>query len=228
MSELRACSVRFAFSNGLPLIRDASFVIKSGETIVLLGRNACGKTTLLRLLAGLILPQSGAVEIDGFPVADNRKRVGILFQNPDHQMIAPTVEEEIALGLELRGVEQKEMQRRVDEMICKFHLSDLRKRSPETLSGGQKQRTALAAIMIQQPDFLLFDEPESYLDGISRREFMTAVAEIRQSVGLLWTTPNMKNCPNCDRILYLSEGSVREVSMEELSGCLCIENDGCP
>lgn len=219
MAELAATDLCFAFGHQPALFDGLNWTVRTGETVALLGENASGKTTLLRLLAGMLEPLRGAVRIDGTPIAEQRGRVGILFQNPDHQMIAPTVEEEIALGLELRGTPPEVMRPVVDNLLGRFGLEQMWSRSPESLSGGQKQRVALAAIMAFRPLFLLFDEPDSYLDAPSRRDLLSAVEEIRGEVGIVWTTPNPQRRPRADRLLLLERGRIRELSESELMAC---------
>jgi energy-coupling factor transport system ATP-binding protein len=217
VAELTASDLGFAFAGQPELFAGLNLSVHTGETVVLVGENASGKTTLLRLLAGLLGPSRGSVCIDGIPVAERRGRVGILFQNPDHQMIASTVEEEIALGLELQGTAPEVMRPAVEKMLARLALEPMRRRAPEFLSGGQKQRVALAAMMIFHPLFLLFDEPDSYLDAPSRRELLSAVDEIRGEVGILWTTPHPKRRPRAERLTLLEHGCVREVSESELA-----------
>jgi energy-coupling factor transporter ATP-binding protein EcfA2 len=219
VAELAATDLCFAFGHQPALFDGLNWTVRTGETVALLGENASGKTTLLRLLAGMLEPLRGAVRIDGTPIAEQRGRVGILFQNPDHQMIAPTVEEEIALGLELRGTPPEVMRPVVDNLLGRFGLEQMWSRSPESLSGGQKQRVALAAIMAFRPLFLLFDEPDSYLDAPSRRDLLSAVEEIRGEVGIVWTTPNPQRRPRADRLLLLERGRIRELSESELMAC---------
>jgi energy-coupling factor transporter ATP-binding protein EcfA2 len=219
VAELTASDLGFAFAHQTPLLDGLNLTVRTGETVVLWGENASGKTTLLRLLAGMLEPLRGTVRIDGTPVAEPRGRVGILFQNPDHQMIAPTVEEEIALGLEFRGTPPEAMRPVVENLLGRFGLEQMRSRSPESLSGGQKQRVTLAAIMAFRPLFLLFDEPDSYLDAPSRRDLLAAVEEIRSEVGMLWTTPNPRRRPRADRLLLLECGRIRELSESELTAC---------
>jgi energy-coupling factor transport system ATP-binding protein len=219
MSELVATDISFAFAHRPALLDGLNLTVRTGETVVLFGENASGKTTLLRLLAGMLEPSRGAVRLNGIPIAEQCGRVGILFQNPDHQMIAPTVEEEIALGLELRGTAPDVMRPVVEKLLARFGLEQMRTRSPESLSGGQKQRVALAAIMAFRPLFLLFDEPDSYLDAPSRRDLLCAVEEIRSEVGIVWTTPNPHRHPRADGLLLLDQGRVRELSESELTAC---------
>jgi energy-coupling factor transport system ATP-binding protein len=220
VAELSATGLGFAFAGQPPLLDEVNLTVRTGETVVLIGENACGKTTLLRLLAGLLVPSRGEVRIDEIPLTEMRRRVAILFQNPDHQMIAPTVEEEIALGLELRGTPPEIMRPMVGDLLRRFGLEEMRTRSPESLSGGQKQRVALAAVMACRPLFLLFDEPDSFLDAPSRRDLLRAVEEIRRDVGMLWTTPNPRRCPPHDRLLLLECGLVRDYSGYEMATLL--------
>jgi energy-coupling factor transporter ATP-binding protein EcfA2 len=171
---------------------------------------------LLRLLSGLLSPASGRVFVRGTEHPDVHNQVGILFQNPDHQMLAATVEEELALGLELRGVSPDVMRSTVENLLSRFQLEPFRNHSPQALSGGQKQRVALAAIMAVRPQFLLFDEPDSYLDAPSRRELLSAVEEIRADCGIIWATPHPRHMPLAERFALVRDGTLRECSEEEL------------
>jgi energy-coupling factor transporter ATP-binding protein EcfA2 len=137
-------------------------------------------------------------------------------QNPEHQMIAPTVEEEIALGLEFRGVEPREIEERVERELERHSLRELRTSAPDSLSGGQMQRVALAAITVLQPTFLLFDEPDSLLDAPSRRDFLNAVVGIRQEHGILWACADADRLPDADRYYWLNNFRVQEVSVDQL------------
>jgi energy-coupling factor transport system ATP-binding protein len=217
VAELTAAGLGFAYAGQPPLLDEINLTVRSGEMAVIVGENACGKTTLLRLLAGMLVPSRGSVCIDGIPISELRRRVVILFQNPDHQMIAPTVEEEIALGLELRGTPLEIMRPVVDDLLVKFGLEPMRTRPPESLSGGQKQRVALAAVMALRPLFLLLDEPDSYLDAPSRRDLLDALEPIRGEVGMVWTAPDPRRCPRCDRRILLERGAIRECSDYELA-----------
>jgi energy-coupling factor transport system ATP-binding protein len=215
--ELRTEDLSFAFSGRAPLFQHLSFELHTGEMVVLAGENASGKTTLLRLLAGLLRPTSGRVVLTGESSGDPRGRVGILFQNPDHQMLAATVEEELALGLELRAVDPARIRVKVDSLLARFELQALRESPPEALSGGQKQRVALAAIMAAQPPFLLFDEPDSFLDAPARHELMIALSEVREECGVLWVTPHPRSAPAADRYGYLRDGRIEAVSDEDFT-----------
>ncbi|HEY3296282.1 MAG TPA: ABC transporter ATP-binding protein [bacterium] len=215
MAELAAEQVTFGY-DGAPLLRDISLTLRQGELTVCLGGNGSGKTTLLRLMSGLLTPAGGHVVVRGMENALPRQQTGMLFQNPDHQMLAGNVEEEIALGLELRGTPPAQIRETVEALLSRFQITSLRHHPPQALSGGQKQRVALAAIMAAKPRFLLLDEPDSFLDAPSRRELMSAVDEVRAECGILWMTPSPKRMPAADRHCLLRTGMLRECSREEL------------
>jgi energy-coupling factor transporter ATP-binding protein EcfA2 len=215
MSVLRAENVSFGFGDHL-ILDELSLELRQGELAVLAGENASGKSTLLRLLCGLLAPNSGRIDVTGEYKPGPHHPVTMLFQNPDLQMIASTVEDEIALSLELRGVESTVIRREVDETLRRFSLQDIRYRSPEELSGGQKQRVAIAALMIQKQAFLLLDEPDSHLDAPARAALMQALEIIRPDCGILWTSPNPKRLPAADRFLLLSDRRIRELTRTEL------------
>ncbi|MBU0509659.1 energy-coupling factor ABC transporter ATP-binding protein [bacterium] len=215
MSELVARDISFGYRGCAPLLKDVSLTLYTGRSMVVIGRNGSGKTTLLRILAGLLPPVNGQVLADGQPIVASSGRVGIVLQNPDHQMIASTVEEEIALGLELRGRDPGEMKPVVESLLERFGLQSLRLRPPEALSGGQKQRVALAAALAAKPDFLLFDEPDSFLDAPSRAEFMRSLDELRAECGILWVTPRPLRMPAADEHLLLENGTLIERDQED-------------
>jgi len=214
--ELVAQHAAFSFG-GTPVLRDVNVTLRTRDLFVCVGANASGKTTMLRLLSGLLFPDAGEVFVRDGNGQSPRGPVGILFQNPDQQMIAATVEDEIALGLELRGVESRRIEERVEEMLARFRLADFRNRPPQALSGGQKQRLALAAIMAARPLFLLLDEPDSFLDAPSRRELLDGIESVRGECGILWTTPNPRHSPPCDRWFHLQDGVLAEHSGEHIS-----------
>jgi energy-coupling factor transporter ATP-binding protein EcfA2 len=208
--RLRVEQLTFAYRDAPPILRDVNLELATGETVAIVGRNGCGKTTLLRLIAGLLRPAAGHVRVDSDSGADVRGQVGVILQNPDHQMIADTVDNELALGLELRGRPPTEIQSRVDDALCAFGLREFRRRAPQMLSGGQKQRLALAAIMISSPAFLLLDEPDSFLDAPSRAAFRSALNDLRATTGLLWALPRVRDDIAVDRWYLLADQTLHD------------------
>lgn len=216
MAALNCRQVEFHFPACQSILKNLDLFVQTGEFAVILGGNESGKTTLISILSGLRKPTQGKVTVESDGAMQSQPQVGVVFQNPDQQMIAASVEEEIALGLELCGIPSHLISERVEALLNKFDLIRLRNRSPESLSGGQKQRVALAAVMANQPLFVLFDEPDSLLDAPARREFMKAVEEIRAECGIIWTTPHPMRLPEADSYYYLNNGGLSRSSYEEL------------
>ncbi len=216
MSRLHAEGISFAHP-GLPALLDGvSLTLERGECIVLIGENASGKSTLLRLLAGLIQPDSGFVSIDNRTEITLAHEVGLIFQNPDHQLLAATVEDELALGLEYRGLARAEISTRVEAALDRFNLQGIRNSSPMRLSGGQKQRVAIASMMTLEVNFLLLDEPDAHLDAPSRKDVVCAIEEAGDHVGILWAASNLMHLPPARRFLLLRNGRTEEHSRDSI------------
>jgi len=188
MISIRNLCIDFHTSEGARRALDnISVEIADGEFVALMGANGAGKTSLARCLNGILTPASGEVLIDGLDtrnardLIEIRRRLGMVFQNPDNQIVAPTVEREIAFGPENLGVPRPEMHRRVDNLLALFHLEPYRRQAPHLLSGGEKQRVALAAVMAMQPRHLIFDEPTSLLDYESRCQVLTLMQQLASS-----------------------------------------------
>lgn len=162
-----------------PVIRNLNLGIPAGESLCIMGANGSGKSTLAKILAGLIVVKQGRVLIEGGDTT--RMPVGILFQNPDNQMVAVTVEKEIAFALENLGVPQPEMERLIADTLERFSITHLRRRLTAELSGGEKQRVALAAVMVCKPPILVLDEPDSFLDESGKATLMEELAKLRQN-----------------------------------------------
>lgn len=199
------------------ILSNLSFEIAEGEFVAVMGSNGSGKTSLARCLNGILQPTSGEVTIDGLSTSDHmqlleiRRRVGLVFQHPDDQMVAPTIEREIAFGLENLGMPRPEMQRRVEEMLALFELSQYRHHAPHQLSGGEKQRVALAAVLAMQPRHLVFDEPTSLLDYPSRVRFFETLAALRQRLPpltIVHITQFSEEALFADRLLVLHQGKI--------------------
>ena len=223
--------VSFAYPGQSVLFRDLTLTLNRGEVVALIGPNGSGKSTLALLLNGLLRPSLGEVTVDGIATRNEthsqeiRRRVGILFQNPEQQIIADTVAEEIAFGLELLNMPRPDIQRRVATLLEQFHLQSLAHRRPEELSGGEKQRLALAATLATGAAYLILDEPTALLDWKGRDDLLQHLNTLRRETGILFITPFPKETNIADRLLYLDSSSLREiVQKERKSFCEALEN----
>lgn len=196
-------------------LRAVSTSLSPGELVCVLGANGSGKSTLARLANGLMRPVSGTVEVDGIPTHDAgrewdvRSRVGLVFQNPDNQIVATTVEEDVAFGPENLGVERDEMRERVEAALRTVGLTGLETREPHTLSGGQKQRLAIAGALALAPAYLVLDEPTAMLDLQGRTDVLEVLATLRdRGTGILHITHHLADAVTADRVLVLDAGSV--------------------
>ncbi len=198
-----------------------TFELRAGEYVGVVGPNGGGKSTLVRLLNGLLRADSGSVRVGGLDPATEpylvRRKVGMLFQNPENGLVAPFVEDDVAFGLENLGVEREEMRERVREAIQAVGLEGYERREPHTLSGGEKQRVALAGLLALEPEILLLDEPTSMLDATGRRETLEKLEELRGTRTVLHVTHHLEELLDADRVLVLNAGRlVADVSPERL------------
>ena len=211
---IRVQNLGFSYPGGVVALRDVSLEIAPGESLAIIGANGSGKTTLARCLNGLHLPSEGDVQVDDLSTRNPealfeiRKRVGMVFQNPDDQLVSTTVETEIAFGLENLAVPPEQMHRRVDEALAAFHLDAYRYHPPHHLSGGEKQRLAIAAAVTLRPRYLVLDEPTSLLDPQSRREVSKLLRSLRDEFGI--TTIHITQIPEqaarVDRLVVMHQG----------------------
>lgn len=206
---------------GAPALRGVSFDVRAGEYVGVVGPNGGGKSTLVRLLNGLLVADSGRVRVAGFDPASEpfvvREKAGMLFQNPENGLVAPFVEDDVAFGLENLGVEREEMRRRVREAIRTVGLEGYERREPHTLSGGEKQRVALAGVLAMEPEILLLDEPTSMLDAAGRQEVLGRLHELRGAKTVLHVTHHLEELLAADRVLVLNAGRlVADVPPERL------------
>lgn len=208
-------------------VRGVSLSIGEGEFIVLLGRNGSGKSTLAKLLNGFFEPSSGDVTVAGINTKDGenifeiRRRVGMVFQNPDNQTVASIVEDDLAFGPENLGVPREEIGRRIEWALDTVGMTEYRKASPSRLSGGQKQRIAIAAILAMKPEILILDESTAMLDPKGRAEVMQTIKKLNaEKMTIILITHYMDEAVGADRIVVLDdgeivlEGSPREVFSE--------------
>ena len=190
--------------------------IEEGEFVVILGHNGCGKSTLAKHLNSLLLPSQGEVVIDGLNSRDEsnlweiRKKVGMVFQNPDNQLVATTVEEDIAFGMENLGIPQEVMKERITEVLDKVRMSEFRSKPPHLLSGGQKQRIAIAGIIAMRPAYLVLDEPTAMLDPEGRREVIETVLQLnkKEKLTIILITHFMEEAVLADRLVVMENGKI--------------------
>lgn len=196
-----------------------SLTIKKGEFIALIGPNGSGKSTLAQCLAGLLTVTSGSITVNGQDIVELiksheiRSIVGMVFQNPDDQLISNFVEREVAFALEYRGVQRDEMITRVENVLKRFNLDSLKGRSPNQLSGGQKQKLALASVMIAHPTYLFLDEPTSFLDYYDRKQIMRQLRDESgysgdKRLSILLVTQYSREAVLCDRVIVMDRGRI--------------------
>lgn len=204
------------------VLNGISLDIRAGESIAIIGPNGSGKSTLAKCLNCLLVPSKGSVVVDGLhtSVPENaleiRRRVSMLFQNPDNQIVSVTVEREIAFGLENIGMPYEEMHALVDRMLSRFDLEPYRHKSPHYLSGGEKQRLALAAVLAMQPRYLVLDEPTSLLDPKSRKDILNIIKGLHSTtsrngaakITTLLVTQFPEEALVADRLIVLNEGRI--------------------
>lgn len=195
---------------------DVSLDIMEGEHIAVLGHNGCGKSTLAKHLNALLLPTAGTVEVDAVDTANEadlwtiRQMVGMVFQNPDNQLVATTVEEDVAFGPENMGMEPTQIRQRVDEALALVGMSEFKDKGPHLLSGGQKQRVAIAGIIAMRPKYIVFDEPTAMLDPTGRREVMETMQRLNREEGItvINITHFMEEAVLADRVVVMEQGRI--------------------
>jgi energy-coupling factor transport system ATP-binding protein len=195
---------------------DVNIEVKKGEFVAILGRNGSGKSTLAKHINALVIPSSGKVYVSGMDTSDNNKiweirnKAGMVFQNPDNQIIATIVEEDVAFGPENLGIEPKEIRKRVDEALQMVGMEKYKKHAPHLLSGGQKQRVAIAGTLAMKPECIIFDESTAMLDPMGRSEIIKIIKELNKKSGItiLLITHYMEETVDADRIIVLDNGSV--------------------
>ncbi|WP_315077876.1 energy-coupling factor transporter ATPase [uncultured Clostridium sp.] len=198
-------------------LKNVNLKVKKGEFLVVLGHNGSGKSTIAKHMNALLTPSSGTVIVDNLSTSDEnnlweiRSRAGMVFQNPDNQLVATIVEEDVAFGPENLGVESKEIRRRVDESLEKVGMSEYKRHAPHLLSGGQKQRIAIAGILAIQPKCIIFDEPTAMLDPSGRKDVLKTIKDINKNYGItiVLITHYMDEAAQADRIVVMDGGEVK-------------------
>lgn len=217
-------NIEYSYPNGLKALKGASLNIKEGEKIAIVGSNGAGKSTLLLMLNGMLKPDSGKVFFKGEPVSydrdalrDLRKGVGFVFQNPDHQIIAPTVYQDVAFGPVNLDYEEDEIRRSVTEALMYVGLSGFERRPPHNLSGGEKKKVAIAGVLAMDPDVLVIDEPTSALDPASSENIMELLDELNhEGKTVIISTHDVELAyPWADRVVLMNEGKIITCSEPE-------------
>lgn len=203
-----------------PALSEVSLTIRRGEYVAVLGHNGSGKSTLAKLLNMILIPTSGKIYIDGTDITANdfsedqifdiRRKIGMVFQNPDNQLVATVVEEDVAFGPENLGLPREEIRRRVNSALSLVGMTDYAHHAPHKLSGGQKQRVAIAGILAMKPEIIIFDESTAMLDPIGRRDVINIMERLNKEEGItvLNITHYMDEAARADRVVVINDGEL--------------------
>lgn len=217
MIELQNVSFTYESEDGAkPAVRGVSLDVRRGEFLAVLGHNGSGKSTLAKLFNAILIPTEGKVLVEGMDTSDEekvfdiRRRVGMVFQNPDNQIVATIVEDDVAFGPENLGVPPKEIRARVDEALKTVGMYDYRGFEPHKLSGGQKQRVAIAGVIAMRTDCIIFDESTAMIDPQGRREVMDTIRRLNEELGItiVLITHFMEEAVQADRVIVLDRGQI--------------------
>ena len=221
MSFIEAERVSFTYDDGtpdsVPALRELSLSIEEGEYVAVLGHNGSGKSTFAKLLNLILVPTGGRLTVAGHEVSEEmseddvfsvRRQVGMVFQNPDNQMVATTVEEDVAFGPENLGIPNPELRRRVDDALAAVGMTAFRNHAPHQLSGGQKQRIAIAGVIAMMPRCIVFDESTAMLDPLGRREVMETMEKLNRENGMtvIHITHYMEEAVRANRVIIINDG----------------------
>lgn len=212
---IKAENVHFSYGDK-EILKGVSLDIKEGEFISILGHNGSGKSTFAKLINGILTTKVGKITVDGLDVSnednlfDVRKLVGMVFQNPDNQIVSAIVEEDVAFAPENLGVEPTEIRKRVDESLKAVNMYDYRLHAPSQLSGGQKQRVAIAGIIAMRPKYIVLDEPTAMLDPSGRVEVLQTIKKLKEDFGItiILITHYMEEAVQSDRVVVIDDGKI--------------------
>lgn len=219
MSFISAENIKYSYEseehNKKTVLNGVNLKIEKGEFVALLGHNGCGKSTVAKHLNAMVLPEEGVIYVDRMDTRDEeltyeiRRNVGLVFQNPDNQLVASIVEEDVAFGPENLGIEPDEIRKRVDNAMKAVGIYDLRHSAPHKLSGGQKQRVAIAGILAMEPSCIVLDEPTAMLDPKGRDEVLSSIQELnKKGITILLITHYMDEAVLADRVVVMDKGSI--------------------
>ncbi|MBQ8216498.1 MAG: energy-coupling factor transporter ATPase [Oscillospiraceae bacterium] len=217
MSIIKFEKVSYSYpGDELPSLCGIDLSIEKGQFVAVLGHNGSGKSTLAKHMNAILVPDEGRVLINGVDTADEnrvldiRRNVGMVFQNPDNQIVANVVEDDVAFAPENLGVAPEEIRRRVDAALKQVGMYELREHAPHLLSGGQKQRVAIAGVIAMEPEIIVLDEPTAMLDPMGREEVISTVTKLCREKGMtvVLITHHMDECVNADRLVVMSNGNI--------------------
>ena len=213
MSLIEVKDLYFRYNSVDRAVNGVSLSIEKGEFVCILGHNGSGKSTLAKLLVGLLEARKGSIIIDGEELTEKsvdniRKKIGIVFQNPDNQFVGITVRDDIAFGLENRCVKKEEMIALIDEFSEKVRMKEFLDRNPEDLSGGEKQRVAIAGVLAMNPEIIIFDEATSMLDPEGVAEVMEVIDNLKNKKTIISITHNLNEAIKADKVVIMNEGRV--------------------
>lgn len=202
--------------NGVQVFEDLNLTVEEGSLVAILGTNGCGKSTLAKHFNAILLPTGGKIYVSGIDTANEerlmqiRRRVGMVFQNPDNQIVANVVEEDVAFGPENLGIASPEIRVRVDQALKQVGMYEYREHAPHLLSGGQKQRIAIAGVIAMEPTCIVLDEPTAMLDPRGRREVMDTIRRLNaeKKITVVLITHHMDEAAQCGRVVVLDQGKV--------------------
>lgn len=217
MSIIKFENVHFTYpGDQMESLCGVDLEIQAGSFVAVLGHNGSGKSTLAKHMNGILVPNEGRVLVKDIDSADEsrlielRRKVGMVFQNPDNQIVANVVEDDVAFAPENLGIEPKEIRRRVDEALKLVGMYELRRHAPHLLSGGQKQRVAIAGVIAMEPEIIVLDEPTAMLDPLGREEVISTVTRLCREKGMtvVLITHHMDECVGADRLIVMSNGNI--------------------
>lgn len=209
-------NVSFRYAEDQPwVLKDVSFKISGDEWVAIIGHNGSGKSTIAKLMNGLLFPQQGEVIVDGIPIKeetiwDARKKVGMVFQNPDNQFVGTTVRDDVAFGMENRGFPRSEMMKRLEASLKAVGMEEYELHEPHRLSGGQKQRIAIAGVLAVSPDVIILDEATAMLDPKGREQIMLTINAVKEKneLALVTITHDLHEVTLAERVIVMNGGEV--------------------